>query len=105
MMTLLVCVHRPVKVQLVLPASSALALSVRGSTSTTNLLWPICAELLNMRSWNSAATLRSSARELVLVPSHTGFWPEPFGGLVLPAVDRMRCSRPEFALSRQTSLG
>src|ERR1044072_1130368 len=91
-MTLLVWVHRPVKVQFVLPASTALASFVARSTRTANLLCPICDALLNMRSWNSATLSRSRARDTVFVMSHLGFSPDPFFGVVAAAGGRIKCN-------------
>src|ERR1044072_5629020 len=96
-MALLVWVHRPVKVQFVLPASTALASFVARSTRTADLLCPICDALLNLRSRNSATLFRSGARDTVFVMSHLRFSPDPFFGLVAPAVDRIRCTRSAFS--------
>src|SRR6478736_1479847 len=55
-----------------------------------------------MRSWNSATLFRNLARDCVLVVSHATLPCDPFGGFVLPAVDRMRWTRS--ALARPTKL-
>src|SRR3954447_25938369 len=65
------CAQSPVGVQLVLPVHTAIGVPPL-LTSTANFLWPICAELLNMRFCSrSPISAESLFRASALVVSQT----------------------------------